>query len=147
MGQGQIISLWAEQWHFNNKEEGQGLWGRPLCMILIMTAMKSKSNKQFQHGVRISSSLQHYLSRYFTNQCFTLDHHLISFMKDETPNNCDPLSWHRLLSSHLSKSNGVLVAIWLVTDLIPEFLVECLLTRKILTILNYILPKQSIQKS
>ena len=32
--------------------------GRLLCMIIITKAMRSKSKKQFQYGVRIGFSLQ-----------------------------------------------------------------------------------------
>ena len=34
------------------------LWGRSLCMIIVTTAMKSKSKKHFQNGVWTGSSLQ-----------------------------------------------------------------------------------------
>ena len=35
------------------RQRGRMLWGRPFCMIIITKATKSKSKKQFQHGVRI----------------------------------------------------------------------------------------------
>ena len=59
-GQGQIVSQWPEQRHFNIQAEGQGsLWQ------VIMYDYNNKSNreqrlkskKQIQHGVRFSSSL------------------------------------------------------------------------------------------
>ena len=61
VGQGRIISLSAEQRHFSLtvRQRGRVHWGRPLCMIIITTAMKSKSKNQFQHGVRTDSSLKH----------------------------------------------------------------------------------------
>ena len=52
------LSLWAEQRHFTIRRRNRVFWDMPLCMIVITKAIKSKSKKQFQHGVRISS-LQH----------------------------------------------------------------------------------------
>ena len=48
----------SEQRHFNVRQRGRILWDMPYCMIITMHAMKSKSKKQFQHGVRIGFSLQ-----------------------------------------------------------------------------------------
>ena len=61
-GQGQITSLWAEQRHFSLivRQRGWVFWSRPLGMIVKTIATKSKLKKQFQHGVRIGSSQQHY---------------------------------------------------------------------------------------
>ena len=38
--------------HFSFRQRGRVLWSKPLCMIIITKAMKSKSNS-FQNGVRI----------------------------------------------------------------------------------------------
>ena len=40
-------------------KRGRNPWGSPLCVIVIIKAMESKSKKQFQGGVRIGFSLQH----------------------------------------------------------------------------------------
>ena len=50
----------SEQRHFSLivRQRGRILWGRPFCMIITRKAMKSKSKKQFQHGVRFGFSLQ-----------------------------------------------------------------------------------------
>ena len=42
-GQGQIISLWAEQKHFSliGRQRGRVLWSRPLCMIKIPASAKN----------------------------------------------------------------------------------------------------------
>ena len=60
-GQSQMISLWANQRHFSLtvRQRGRVLWGKPLCMTVIIKAMRSKSKKQFQHVVRTGFSLQH----------------------------------------------------------------------------------------
>ena len=57
---GQSISLWAEQRHFSLtvRPRGRVLWGQPLWMITITTAVRSKAKKPFQLGIRIGSSLQ-----------------------------------------------------------------------------------------
>ena len=52
VGRIRLFPLQAEQRHFN-RQRGSICWGRPLNMIIITTARKSKSKKQFQHGVRI----------------------------------------------------------------------------------------------
>ena len=39
--------------HLNSQTEGQGPFKHLLHMVIITKAMKSKSKKQFQHGVRI----------------------------------------------------------------------------------------------
>ena len=45
----------SEQRHFSLmvRQRVRILRGKPFCMIIITKAMKSKSEKQFQHGVRI----------------------------------------------------------------------------------------------
>ena len=48
--QGQVICLWAEQGHFRLPlgQRGKVVWGRPSCLIMIATTVKSKSKKQCQ---------------------------------------------------------------------------------------------------
>ena len=41
------------------RQRGRVLWGKPLCMTVIIKAIRSKSKKQFQHVVRTGFSLQH----------------------------------------------------------------------------------------
>ena len=52
----------SEQRHFSLmvRQRGRILWDSPLYAIKITKATKSKSKKQFQHGVRTGFSLQQY---------------------------------------------------------------------------------------